>query len=250
MNFRSVIYIYYGPGTSTHSVMHTAYTLKNIVPSKYKIKTLQPQQLILGNWISDAALFILPGGRDLPYVKDLRLQGDIIIKSFIDQGGSFLGICAGAYYSSSEVQFALGTDLEIYEKRTLGLFPGVVKGPCLNTYNYQNNSGACAADINVSVIEKCPIKLFYNGGGFFLNADSFFDIEVLATYASLENKPAIIKRKYGKGVVVLTGVHPEYAPELIDSKDKYLNEIIDDLKSYETQRLALMRYLMAELNIL
>jgi glutamine amidotransferase-like uncharacterized protein len=43
-------------------------------------------------------------------------------------GGSYLGLCAGAYYGSSRVVFEPGTPLEVIGDRELAFFPGIARG--------------------------------------------------------------------------------------------------------------------------
>lgn len=244
------VYIYHGPGTSNESVMQTAYTLGRYLSINYKIKTLQHDHVISGDWIKDAALFLMPGGADLPYVANLTPVGNRIIKAYIESGGSFLGICAGAYYASNYVEFALGTELEVKGERELSLFPGTVKGPCLKPYDYRTNSGACAAEIQLAA-DGSKLKVFYNGGGFFVGAESMREIEKIARYTQdgNENEAAIIRFMYGKGRVILSGVHPEYDPEFLDSKDIFFKPIASVIKENEQCRIDLIKYLLNSLGL-
>lgn len=244
------IYIYYGPGASTECVLNTAYTLKQCLSTDYQIRTLQPDELISGDWKKDAALFLLPGGADLPYVQFLTPVGNLEIKNYIESGGSFLGICAGAYYASNFVCFAPGTELEVIGNRQLSFFPGTVKGPCLKPYDYKTKSGAYAAEIKLTK-DLSIIKVFYNGGGFFVGSETIDGVENIATYTqdAAKNKAAIISLKYGKGLVVLSGVHLEYDPELLDSKDSFLKPIALNLKNYDQERVNLVKSILQNLGL-
>ena len=60
---------------------------------------------------------------DLPYIDRLSGAGSAKIKEFIRRGGSYLGICAGAYYGCSLVEFAQGDPLlEVCGARELALY--------------------------------------------------------------------------------------------------------------------------------
>jgi glutamine amidotransferase-like uncharacterized protein len=93
----------------------------------------------------------MPGGRDLPYVKKLQGQGNRNISDFVRNGGSYLGICAGAYYGCSLVQFAQGDSLlEVVGPRELAFFPGISQGPVFAGFDYASCAGAKAADIHLT----------------------------------------------------------------------------------------------------
>lgn len=47
---------------------------------------------------------------------------------FVTQGGSYLGLCAGAYYACARVEFEPGTPLEVVGDRELAFFPGIAQG--------------------------------------------------------------------------------------------------------------------------
>lgn len=47
---------------------------------------------------------------------------------FVHSGGSYLGLCAGAYFGCSRVVFEPGTPLEVVGDRELAFFPGIARG--------------------------------------------------------------------------------------------------------------------------
>lgn len=42
---------------------------------------------------------VIPGGRDLPYCRDLNGYINDRIIRYVKEGGVYMGICAGAYYA-------------------------------------------------------------------------------------------------------------------------------------------------------
>lgn len=74
-------------------------------------------------WEQSCALFVMPGGRDLPFVKDFfGTMGNGIagrrVKTWMEaSGGRYLGICAGAYFASKQVTFERGTEMEVTGQR-------------------------------------------------------------------------------------------------------------------------------------
>lgn len=201
------ILIYSGLGTSVDCIKDIYYFLKNFINSKYEIKYIYYWNVINENWEDSTELIVFPGGADSWYEKNLGEIGCKKIRSFIKNGGKYLGICAGAYFAGNFLEFAKGTDLEIIEKRSLALFEGTTFGPILKPYNYNDDSGACAAKINFSGTE---IYIYYNGGGTFIpdSENSMKNVEITATYTE-NNLPAIIKCHISSGIAILSGVHFE-----------------------------------------
>ena len=161
-------------------------------------------------------MFVLPGGADIPYTKWLNGKGNEKIRTYVEKGGSFLGICAGSYYAGNFVEFALGTPLEVKGVRELAFFPGTVKGPILAPYDYETSSGVRAAKISWK--GGAPFKtnstfvVYYNGGGYFAEAAREEHTKILASYSLGNDFPAIIEIQVGKGKAILSGVHFEYDP--------------------------------------
>jgi glutamine amidotransferase-like uncharacterized protein len=219
------VYIYNDLGASKESVKHTVYAVSSFLPG-HKIVLMDSTDLLRGDWVNDASLLVMPGGRDVFYARKLNGAGNEIISEYVENGGSYLGICAGSYYASKFIEFDKGGELEIVEARELAFFAGKAIGPVLAPYNYENNSGARAVMLSVRLpgFTEEPFDVYYNGGGYFScnkleNAGSYLDTEVIATYEA-NGLPAILKINFGKGVVLLSAVHFEYAAELLNRTDE------------------------------
>lgn len=242
----SVIYIYHDEGASKESLIQTLAALKSL-EEKYKLETIDAQQLKQRFWTQDALLFVMPGGADLPYVKKLNGKGNTIIKEYVAKGGSFLGICAGSYFGSSYVEFDKGGPLEVVGHRELSFFEGKAIGPVLAPYDYKTKSGVRAAVIQTVFPDVPEVSLFYSGGGFFENAQHYPYTKVVGIY---ENQlPAIVFINYGKGKVLLSGVHFEYDPFLLDTQDLYIQKVIEPLHKSNAVRKILFERLMQLLKI-
>ena len=74
------------------------------------------------DWIQQTKVLIMPGGRSLPFYKTLGKTGNQNIIQFVEQGGCYLGLCAGAYYASGETIFANSTPLELNLSGELNFF--------------------------------------------------------------------------------------------------------------------------------
>ncbi len=241
------ISIYNGLGAGKESIDQTLYSIQQL-QLNCDITLIHDKELLQEIWTKDTTLLIMPGGADLPYVAKLRGKGNEIIKNFVKSGGSYLGICAGGYYGSSYVEFDKGGPLEVVGKRELGFFPGKAIGPILATYDYRSNSGARSTWIQPS-FSSSPICVYSNGGSHFEDKENSPHVEVLAKYCvkDLENCSAIVKMKYGKGVVILSGVHFEFAPELLNPEDPHLQIIIPELKKNNAARKNLVRNIFEQL---
>lgn len=248
---KKMVYIYAGPGVSAHSLLQTTSTMKTFFDTNYKIEHIFPEQIINDDWEKETALFIVPGGADIPYMRFLNGPGNQKIRSFVENGGSFLGICAGSYYGGGFVDFAKGTNIEVQGERELCFFPGIVKGPFLAPYDYKSEAGTRIANLSwkgLSKFEKNSIfSVYCNGGGYFVDAKNQENIEVLASYDPDGEFAALVMCRIGKGKAILSGPHFEYDPELLDHSDEYLQQIIPELKNGNEKRKELIQYLIKEL---
>ncbi len=249
----SIIYIYTGPGVSKTSLAQTENTMNVFLNSNYLIKHILPEQIIHDDWEKQTALLIIPGGADIPYMHALNGEGNQKIKAYVKNGGVFLGICAGGYYGGNFVDFAKDSDLEVLGERELSFFPGIVKGPVLGRYDYKSESGAKAAKViwknSLQFQKNSHFTVYYNGGGAFIDADKKNNTTILAYYDTEGEEAAIIECQVGSGKAILSGVHFEYDPNLMDIGDKYLKQIIPTLKSENSQRIQLIHYLLERLNL-
>lgn len=169
------------------------------------------EEIIAGH-LTPFSLFIMPGGRDRPYHAALKGAGNAQIRKFVENGGTYLGICAGAYYGCARVDFDRGFPLEVYEERELQFFKGAGVGPAFGkgTFEYNSEKGARMAQIGM---EKEIVSIYYNGGCTF--EGEFSNGRILGRYLDLPNHPpAIIECPIGKGKALLSGVHLELSPYL------------------------------------
>lgn len=193
------------------------------------------------SWEADTDLLIFPGGRDVPYQAALQGEGNRKIRAFVEQGGSFLGICAGAYYGCGSVEFDKGGELEVAGDRELAFFRGVGRGPAYGpgTYVYGSEAGARAALISDERGGEV-MRSYYNGGCYFDEVASHPDVEVLSRYLDLEGEPpAIIKIPVGRGVAILSGVH-------LETRATYLvaEEMARELLPFEGKRKNYFKHLV------
>ncbi len=166
------------------------------------------EAVIDGRVLGMADIFVMLGGADLPYCRKLNGAGNENIRAYVEEGGTYLGICAGAYYGCKAIEYHKGREDEICGKRELAFAPVTAIGSLHDLappYDETLNSAAIA---ELSDGEQA----FYNGGCTFKGSG----FEILCRYESLHGKPpAIITMGVGKGRAILSGVHFEMTPALL-----------------------------------
>lgn len=235
----------------------------------FQVRCTDSQELLKSEWGSSCRLLVMPGGRDLPYCKELNGKGNQNIKKFVDGGGSYLGICAGAYYGSAYVEFDKDDpNMAVVGPRELAFFPITAVGPAFPGFSYITNAGAHVAGVMVTEPgqkilgkEVSLTSLFYDGGCYFKNRkkadgedvpdDDVLSRITLTSYTGhseprLSNMQidvsgcaAIVGGRVGQGKVVLTGLHFEASPStLVDNyeDDGYVQPLLPFLKTFEPQR--------------
>lgn len=246
-NQKNQILIYADMGADEVCVQETLSSLKLALSSSYLIKTVDRHFLNDNDWEKSTYLIVVPGGRSLPYYRALRKANKKIIE-FVNAGGNYLGICAGGYYGSAKTLFEKGNNFEVICDGVLNFFPGVAEGSAygLGRFNYQNYSGAQIAKINTFNNE--IYSVYYNGGCFFVNAEKYNNVKILAHYADIENNPtAIIQCKVGKGTAILSGVHVEYSFHALEKVKDKVENIYEALKLAENSRQEFFKSLLQKL---
>ena len=204
----------------------------------------------------DGDILVMPGGADLPYVHDLNGIGNANIRKFVENGGKYLGICAGSYYGASYVSFSPeNPEYEVKGPRELKFFQGSAIGPLFPNFEYNSNRGVSFPTIIwKQTLEEFPIM--FNGGGYFLpfkfdsshhllNHFHKTDYEILASYLNSNGEEFSI---IGKGLAVLSGGHFEFDPDLEDENDEYLKDKLPAYKAQWKQTQKLGKYIISYLN--
>lgn len=224
-------------------------------PLNCKIEYTDSTDIIKYNSLNnDVLAFFMPGGRGTPYRQKLQVLGNDKIRDYVLNGGIYYGICAGAYYACSQTVFEKDIpQLRIISKCGLDLINGKAIGTLYKELNILPYDKTAASSTVVNVIWNTGEKYtaHYHGGSYFeLNNPS--ENEVLAIYEIEGDKPAIVSRKYGKGLVVVSGVHYENSGEVLakaihDKRIdfKYAKQVADKLRSKENLRKALFNKIMA-----
>lgn len=161
--------------------------------------------------LSDVDVLIMPGGSGSAQASRLEEAGQEAIKEFVDQGGGYVGICAGSYLASSHYRWSLGLiNARVWDRSHWARGTGTVE------------LGLSEAGQVALQHELDRTNVFY-GQGPLLVPDEHPDLpayEVLARYQSeivkngaieeaMPQTHAIIRSVFGLGRVVCISPHPE-----------------------------------------
>lgn len=216
------VLVYSSAGVSAASLAHTLTFLRAFLSTTYDIQPVTPRTLLSAPWQASCALLVFPGGRDLPWVHDLGGEANRKIREWVSLGGRYLGICAGAYFASSRVEFELGTPLEVVGHRELEFFPGTCRGTVFPGFSYSSEAGARVVSLSVDrrafkehwVGSPTSVKVWYNGGGAFIIEEGQIShgVTVLGRYEGEERVEGLVAGvlcQVGEGKAVLWATHPE-----------------------------------------
>lgn len=149
---------------------------------------------VLGDYLDDCDILVFPGGSESSYWSDLEHQTGILkIREFVENGGSYFGICGGSTFGAMYVDLFNGTMSPTNEPGDLihlePMFPN------------RSSTGPDLAD--------CPVNFttMYYASQYFIPYEGV-NVHVVATYES--GKAGMIAFEYGYGTVFLSSPHPEY----------------------------------------
>jgi biotin--protein ligase len=243
----SSIFVYNDYGSSEVSVNQLVTCLRKLYPH-IQLELINGQAIRDGRLMQkddrtdSRRLFCMGGGFDLGYLKTLGKVGCEQIRTFVNSGGLYLGVCAGAYIACDFIEFDAGGPLEVTGKRELGFFPGKAKGPVNASFKYNCESEAMAVGLRLNdqlaaaLGGQENIWLYCNGGcyfvpdddssssssslsqysaPFFFNSLAWYD-ESPSTRHPFNQQLAILSGSFGAGKFLLSGVHFEFNASDLD----------------------------------
>ncbi|KAG2445925.1 hypothetical protein HXX76_000528 [Chlamydomonas incerta] len=142
-----VVCVYSGEGAGYRSARTALESAREFLAPGVHVRFLSTAELLEGSWADRCLLLIMPGGADLPYCKHLNGRGNRIIRGYVEAGGAYLGICAGAYYGCARVDFEPGSRLQVQGERELAFFPGRARGAAYSGFDYLSEAGSAAAPV-------------------------------------------------------------------------------------------------------
>ncbi|MBK1881416.1 succinylglutamate desuccinylase/aspartoacylase family protein [Luteolibacter pohnpeiensis] len=172
-------------------------------------------------------LVVFPGGSGSKEAAALQESGRGIIRDFVESGGGYVGICAGAYLAAANYPWSLriSNHQTFCESREV---PGLGK----KSMWYRGNSATVAMELSAagkSVLGDFPdtLQVRYHNGPIVSAAglDSLPKYQVLAWFRSevsqydlqqgtMTGTPAIISTEFGNGRVLCVSPHPESTDRL------------------------------------
>jgi biotin--protein ligase len=244
------IIVYVDQGVDGAALKQTVKSLQQEVdPSSHRIRRMDAKTLKTEDWEKETALLIIPGGRDIYYHQALDGVGTSKMRRFVEDGGSYLGICAGAYFGSGSIEFEKGGSYEVCAPRSLAFFPGLAEGPAYgkNKYRADGMQGVEAARVSW---EGDAFHAYYNGGCHFGKVEGLPGVSVLSSYLELDNDPAaIISCQIGEGTAVLSGVHIEFSVPVLPRNNPYIERVYNLLEKGELQRRQVFRKTLQHLGV-
>ncbi|GFR80005.1 biotin-protein ligase [Elysia marginata] len=162
---KSTILVYNGEGSQGESRKFFHEALVEVVDPRYhNIKYISPEEIKEGSWTWNCCLIAFGGGYDLGFIKALGSQGTQTIRQYVEQGGTYLGFCAGAYWACNYIEFDKGGPLEVVGERFLKFYPGSCIGPAFPGFGYKNKVGVQAVPVTYKGL---AFSSYLHGGGFF-----------------------------------------------------------------------------------
>ncbi|NBT58943.1 hypothetical protein EBT16_09195 [bacterium] len=226
------VFLYEGKGTWDAGIENLHAFLRQ---EGFSFETKQPKDLILGDLSSeDPTLLIMPGGESWVYLEDLGEQGAANIRNYVESGGSYLGICAGAFYATSHREggaasgpYGIGLlEGTAYDGTALEA-PGYIEGVLEFLWEMGN-------PLAKGFGEKVKM-LLYGGPALKFSPEEARkkQIEVVLRFSESRD-PAMIRFRYGKGRVFLSAPHVEIKKEkgekpMHDLSWPFLKRVVDSL---------------------
>jgi glutamine amidotransferase-like uncharacterized protein len=188
--------------------VHNSGNLFEALVSRYgrdRVAYADADAIIKDALTSDVKTLFMPGGATRYVATKLNGAGNKVIDKYVSMGGTYFGICAGAYYACRRTEWAIGTQDEMQIDNELQFFQGIARGPIKD---FLNAAERCTAITKVDGHN----TLYWEGPEFI--ADDKASHEVLARYTDLPDQPpAIVTGQYGKGRYILSSPHIEITSE-------------------------------------
>jgi glutamine amidotransferase-like uncharacterized protein len=163
---------------------------------------------INGRPLSGFRIICFPGGNMYQYAQDITGSGKDKIRKFVENGGGYVGICGGAYFTGESVLWQ-GVELPM---SSLRMFPGTTQGPIDAIVPYPDCVMCKVNIINhghpITQTEPDSAWIMYCYGPKLL-PEMDAEVDVLGVY-DIGLEPAVVAFEYGGGRVFIIGTHPEF----------------------------------------
>lgn len=205
--------IYEGPGSGDGGVQNVEDGAKRLPGAK--VTRLAPAQIGTVDLSSNFDVIVFSGGSGSGQAKAIGEAGRANVKKFVENGGGYVGVCAGAYLACANYEWSLG----ILDARTV-------------SSKWKRGRGFLDLDAEPageSIFGKVSetFKVRYNNGPVIkpMGSDDIPDYKTVFTFKTevAENdtpvgvqvgSPAMAIGEFGKGRVFISSPHPENTPGL------------------------------------
>jgi len=177
--------------------------------------------------IKDFDVILFPGGTASKQRFAIGEQGAKLVRQFVNCGGGYFGVCAGAYLGGGNPRVGLGL-LEVKQNKKLWKHEPDIYGDVELKLGDNSTSKVVASG--------APFPCMYRNGPLFSRYCLPKQIEVVAVIVkgTGSNKVAkkmvglatIVRGKCGKGSVVLCGPHPEQTKGLQDFTWELISSVV------------------------
>lgn len=186
------------------------------MPEGISVELTDAAGIVNGDLKDDVLALFIGGGAGTPYHLKLSGKGNEAIRGYVEKGGVYFGICAGAYYACRDIVFEEDIpELCIKQQCGLNLYDGTATGTLkseLGLYPYELTAFALSP---VRMKWKSDGALYmanYHGGPWFSGDEK---ATRLADYDFDAPLAAIVMKDYGNGRVILSGVHFEDSADIL-----------------------------------
>jgi hypothetical protein len=181
------ILLFAGTGTSRNDVVAIERVLAN---GHFEYSTATSQQLddLSESQLRGYELLVVPGGNFVEIGNGLGASTTLRVRNAIANGLNYFGVCAGAFFAGHSPYNGLN----------------VTSGVAFPFYTAEDRRIRKAA-VAISTADGRTLDQYWEDGPQLAGWG-----EVVGKYP--DGTPAVVQRAFGRGWVVLTGVHPE-APE-------------------------------------
>jgi len=217
------IWIYSDNGTWTDGIIALEQFFDYIGESN---KRVYAKDLNTLNNFDDAKAICFPGGYAYDYKIALSYKSIEMLRDYVASGGSYIGICAGAFFASSSVVWE-----GIEYSYPLGLFKGKAIGSIHEIAPWDNyNMTKIAINPSNPIVgsSNSDLSVLYYGGPYLVGTQTKFD--TIAVWSEYNDKNAIINFNFQNGKVLLIGPHLEIETSSDRDSTDFANEL-DDVES-------------------
>jgi len=205
---------YYSDARSMTSTIMLEESIRHHLGQEIEFVPLKMEQI--GSLYSgNIDVFIVPGiaGETCHYHSHLGGSNGTVIKSFVSNGGVYLGLCAGAFYAMTHIEYTDQKNITTKRDTPFGFINGTAIGPVTGKNLFPSNEmlrGFCGVR-PINLVGKFANYAFdayslYSSGPTFKATE---DVEVLGVFRdNSEHPPALIAKYFGKGLVIASSTVP------------------------------------------